>query len=192
MHRILIVSAALLALAACNRSHGDKAPGGSVQPSGVSAKLEMPMRKAGLWQQDMAFDGKVNPAMNNIRLCVGPATNAEMSLFGEQMKAGRDCQQSISRGLDGSYAVAGTCKLADGVVTSSKGTLSGDYSSSVKIHSESDTTGAPNAARNGHHVIDITMTYLGACPPDLVDGDEVVNGMKINLVKTLGAKAADK
>jgi hypothetical protein len=192
MQRILIVSAALLALAACNRSHGDKAPGGSVQPSGAPTKLEMPMRKAGLWQQDMAFDGQVNPAMNKIRLCVGPATNAEMSLFGEQMKAGRDCQQSISRGLDGSYVVEGTCKRADGVVTSSKGTLSGDYSSSVKIHSESDTTGAPNAARNGHHVIDITMTYLGACPADMVDGDEIVNGMKINLVKTLGAKAEDK
>ena len=150
------------------------------------------MRKVGLWEQDMVFDGKVNAALGKIRLCVGPATNAEMSLFGQQMNASRQCQQSISRALDGSYVVAGTCKTADGATTTSKGTLSGDYSSSVKIHSESDTTGAASAGRNGHSVIDITMTYLGACPSDMVDGDEIASGMKVNLLKTLGPPAGGK
>lgn len=195
MHKVLIASLAVLALVACNKpqsSAAGPAPAAAPAAGDASAKIEMPMRKAGLWQQSMLFDGKANPAMDKIRLCVGPATNAEMSLFGQQMKAARDCQQSISRGLDGSYAVTGTCKTADGATTTSKGTVSGDYSTSIKMHSESDTTGASDAGRNVHSVIDITMTYLGACPSDMVDGDEIANGMKVNLVKTLGAANAAK
>ena len=196
MHKILIVSAAVLALAGCNKTQNANAgsdSGAATTPAaGAPTTLEMPMRKAGLWEQAMLFDGKANPAMNKIRLCVGPATNAEMSLFGDEMKASRDCQQSISRALDGSYVVAGTCKAVDGAVTRSKGTLSGDYSSSVKMHSESDTTGSADAAQNVRSVIDITMTYLGACPSGMVDGDEIANGMKINLLKTLGSTAGAK
>jgi hypothetical protein len=196
MHKALIVSATVIALVGCNKPAGVNGAGGSssTPPSAseTSAKIEMPMRKAGLWEQAMVFDGKAIPAMSKIRLCVGPATNAEMSVFGQQMRAGRDCQQSISRAPDGSYLVAGTCKTAGGGTTISKGTLSGDYSSSVKIHSESDTSGAAIASRNRHSVIDITMTYLGACPADMVDGDEIANGMKVNLLKTLGAAAAGK
>jgi len=192
MHRILIVSAVVLALAACakTQSAGSASASAAAPVDGAAAKIEMPMRKMGLWEQAMLFDGKANPAMDKIRLCVGPATNAEMSVFGQQMRAARDCQQSISRGLDGSYAVTGTCKTADGATTTSKGTVSGDYSSSIKMHSESDTTGASDAGRNVHSVIDITMTYLGACPADMVDGDEIANGMKVNLVKTLRAANA--
>jgi len=192
MQRFLIASAAVLALAGCTKAQNVAGSSGSATApaDGAAAKIEMPMRKAGLWEQAMLFDGKANPAMDKIRLCVGPATNAEMSVFGQQMRAARDCQQSISRGLDGSYAVTGTCKTADGATTTSKGTVSGDYSSSIKMHSESDTTGASDAGRNVHSVIDITMTYLGACPADMVDGDEIANGMKVNLVKTLRAANA--
>jgi hypothetical protein len=193
MHKFLIVSVAALALAACGKTQSAAGSGSTAASSGAApAKLEMPMRKAGLWEQAMLFNGKVTPGMDKIRLCVGPATNAEFSVFGEQMKADRHCDQSISRNLDGSYVVAGTCKTANGGTTTSKGTMSGDYSSSVKLHSESDTTGAAIATQNGHHVIDITMTYLGACPADMVDGDEIASGMKINLLKTLGAAAETK
>jgi len=197
MRRILILSAAALALAGCGKPQGAGSANGSGSAAATPApatpsKLEMPMRKAGLWEQAMMFDGKVNPAMDKIKICIGPATNAEMSVFGQQMKAARDCQQSISRAADGSYAVDSTCKMADGQTTTSKGTVSGDYSTSVKMHSESDTTGAPIASQNGHSVIDVTMTYLGACPPDMVDGDETTHGMKVNLLKTMAAGNAAK
>jgi hypothetical protein len=195
MHRFLMMSAAVLALAACNKTQSGNvagAAGSATASGGDTAKIEMPMRKVGLWEQAMLVDGKVTPGMDKIRLCVGPATNAEMSLFGEQMRAGRDCQKSVTRAVDGSDVVAGTCKTADGATTTSKGTVSGDYSTSIKMHSESDTTGAPQAQRNTHSVIDVTMTYLGACPADMVDGDETVGGMKVNLLKTLGASADSK
>ncbi|HLZ82058.1 MAG TPA: DUF3617 family protein [Caulobacteraceae bacterium] len=194
MHKLLMASAAVLALAGCSKTQGGQVAGGSGSPvaSDDTTKIEMPMRKAGLWEHAMLFDGKVTPGMDKIRLCVGPATNAEMSLFGEQMKATRTCQKSVTRALDGSYVVAGTCKTADGATTTSKGTVSGDYSTSVKMHSESDTTGAPQAGRNTHSVIDVTMTYLGACPADMVDGDEIANGMKVNLLKTLGGSPDSK
>jgi len=194
MSRLLIVSASVLALSACakTQSAGSASGAAPAPTAGAPATLEMPMRKAGLWEQAMVFDGKVNPAMDKIRLCVGPATNAEMSVFGAQMKAGRNCQQSVTRGLDGAYAIAATCKTEDGAITTSKGTVSGDFSTGVKMHSESDTTGSSDAARNTHSVIDITMTYLGACPSDMADGDEIANGMKMNLLKTLGAANAAK
>ena len=195
MHKFLMVSAAVMALAACNKTQSGNVAGGAGSPTASAddtAKIEMPMRKVGLWEQAMLFDGKVTPGMDKIRLCVGPATNAEMSVFGEQMKAARDCQKSVTRALDGSYMVAGTCKTADGATTTSKGTVSGDYSTSIKMHSESDTTGAPQAARNAHSVIDVTMTYLGACPADMADGDEIASGMKVNLLKTLGAATDPK
>jgi hypothetical protein len=195
MHRVLVMSAVLLALAACNKTQSGNAAGGSGSPvasASDTAKIEMPMRKAGLWEQAMLVNGNVTPGMGKIRLCVGPATNAEMSVFGERMRAARDCQKSITRAVDGSYVVAGTCKTADGATTTSKGTVSGDYSTSIKMHSESDTTGAPQAQRNTHTVIDVTMTYLGACPADMLDGDETVGGMKVNLLKTLGAATDSK
>jgi len=188
MRTILVISATALALTACSKAGdakgGDGTAAAAAPASGAASGL--PKRKAGLWEQVILHDGKAL-AMGKISQCIDAATDAQMSMFGQSLGKRMDCQRSISRGLDGSYAYSSTCNMGQGGTVTSKGSVSGDFSSGYKIVSQSDTTGAAFAAMNGHHVMEIDATYAGACPAGMTPGDVSVNGTTINMAKMLNA-----
>jgi hypothetical protein len=191
MRTILLVSAAMLALVACHKAPGADTGASSGAPSSAGptpASGTMPHRKPGLWEQTMSHDGKTN-IVGKISMCLDATTDAQMSMFGERFRAAGDCQKSVNRGLDGSYAFTSTCKMGQAGTITSKGTVSGDFQSSYKVHSESDTSGAAFAAMNGHHVTEIDATWAGPCPAGVSPGDMTVNGMTMNINKMMAAGA---
>jgi hypothetical protein len=188
MRHVLMISAAALALTACQKAGDGKtaaAPAAAAPaPSGGPLSLtSLPTRKAGLWQQAMSQDGAATP-MGAMKICVDAASDAKMSLLGERMKSDKDCQKSFSRGLDGSFSYSSTCKMGQAGVISSKGVITGDFASSYTVKAENDITGSAVARMNGHHVMEIQSTYLGPCPAGMSGGDiSLANGMTFNAAK---------
>jgi hypothetical protein len=122
-------------------------------------------------------------------MCLDAAADAKLGLVGRGMTNAL-CQESASRGLDGSYTYDATCKMGASGSVHSKGTISGDFSSAYKVHTESDITGA-DMPGGSHHVMDIEARYAGACPADMVPGDMMIgNSMKINVNKMPAIGAA--
>ena len=202
MRTIVLISAAALALAACNKGNDAKGAGGTAVASSGSGSSSaaavvaaMPKRKAGLWVQTMSHDGKSNP-IGAMKLCIDAASDAQMSLLSGKMMDKTPCQTALSRGLDGSLTYTASCKMGESGMMNSKGTISGDFTSSYKVHSEHDITGGAVAAMNGHHVMDIEATYAGPCPAGMNGGDVMLaNGMTFNAAKMAamtGASGAAK
>ena len=191
MRTIMWMTACALALTACGKA-GETRSAGAGPPTAATptAVTTLPARKAGLWEQTMTRDGKAG-MMGKVRMCLDAATDAKMSLFGHSVGRSLCKEQSVSRGLDGSYRFASTCEMGDAGATVSKGALTGDFASHYRVHSESDTSGAKIATVNGHHVTDVEATYVGPCPADLAPGDiEMAPGIKININKITQAAAA--
>lgn len=174
-----------LALSGCHKpSSADTAnPVAGTTPAATAAPAgAFPTRKAGLWVQTMTPDGKTGPMGGSVKMCIDAGTDAKLSGFGRQMGKSACHPQSITRGLDGSYHFATTCTVGAAGTIVSNGTATGDFSVKYVIHDESTVTGAPVAALNGRHVTEITATYQGPCPPDMVPGDmQMGEGMKVNI-----------
>ncbi|MEP6967276.1 MAG: DUF3617 family protein [Pseudomonadota bacterium] len=191
MRTIACMAGCAVALAACGKPGETKSGGG---PSAAAAAptpiATVPARKSGLWEQTMTRDGKPG-RMGKLRMCLDPATDAKMSLFGQSMGKSLCKSQSLSRGLDGSYSFRSTCDMGDGGSATSSGTLTGDFATRYKVHSESDITGARYAPMNGHHVTEIEAVWAGPCPAGMVAGDmEMGPGIKLNINKLSDAAAA--
>jgi hypothetical protein len=176
-----------LALSACHKpspattaNPAASAPASTATPAASASAF--PARKAGFWVETMTRDGKSGPMGGSIKMCIDAATDAKLSGVGHQMGKSACHQQSITRGLDGSYHFATTCTVGAAGTIVSNGSATGDFSSKYVIHDESTVSGAPIAAMNGRHVTEITATYQGACPPDMVPGDmQMGEGMKVNI-----------
>ena len=191
MRTMVLIAASALVLTACNKAGGAKSTppalaSGAVAPT---AEGQPPVRKAGLWEQTMIYDGAPMGIVGRMRVCIDATSEAKLSLFGGRMGKSACRQRSVVRGLDGAYTFTSTCDMGQAGMTTSTGTLSGDLSSRYHVHAQSDTTGSSLAPMNGRHVTDIDATYLGPCPAGVNPGDMVMgNGMKINAGK-LGAAA---
>jgi hypothetical protein len=194
MRGILLIGAAALTLAACQ-----KAPGAaSGQSTAAATPADTPMggpphRRAGLWEQTIARDGKPM-GMGDMKICVDDAMEAKAAMFKSvgpmgQSGADKDCTHNIpSKGLDGSWSFSVTCKMPDGMQESSTGKISGDFSSGYHLDLTSDTTGASFAPMNGHHTMQIDGKWLGPCPAGMAGGDmQLANGMNISAGKLGGA-----
>src|SRR5437763_1204311 len=85
MRGVLIGAATMVLLIGCSRQ-----PVGETRAAATAAAAptaaSTPVRKAGLWVQTMTRDGRTSP-MGRMRICIDPATDARLSVFGE--KAGK-------------------------------------------------------------------------------------------------------
>ena len=182
MRTVLLMSAAVLAMAGCQKAGVGKGAAASSAPSGTSAAA-IPKPKPGLWAQTMSHDGVVTP-IGTVKVCIYAATNAQISLLGRRVRDKSHCQRTVNRGLDGSYNVTLICNRGESGTTTTKATLTGDFNSSYKLQADSDVTGAAVGAVNGHHVMEIDATYQGPCPPGMAGGDETLaNGRTLNIGK---------
>jgi hypothetical protein len=177
-----------LALSGCHKPSASNtaspaaAPFAAATGTPAGSATALPTRKAGFWVETMTRDGKFGPMGGSVKMCIDAATDAKFSTFGRQMGKSACHQQSITRGLDGSYHFATTCTIGAAGTLVSNGTATGDFSSKYVIHDESTISGAPVAEMNGRHVTEITATYQGPCPPDMVPGDvQMGEGMKVNI-----------
>jgi hypothetical protein len=149
-------------------------------PSSANA-LDLPARKAGLWQMTMMFDGGHIP-QQSIKQCIDAATDAKMNSLGGQMQKENCSKQDVQR-AGNAIIVDSVCKV--GASTSvSHAVVTGDFNSAytVKVDSKHEGAMAPGMPASGAMKMTVDAKWLGPCAVDQKPGDMIMgNGMKINI-----------
>jgi uncharacterized protein DUF3617 len=156
--------------------------------------VEMPTRKAGLWEMKMARTGSPAPDMT-MQHCTDESTDKEMSTTFAPMAKDLCSKQDIQKTATG-YVSDSVCKVGAMTVTSHSETT-GDFNSGYTVkttsHSEGGTSAAPRDSTST-----VEAKWLGACKADQKPGDIVMpGGIKMNVkdmekLKALMPKAAPK
>jgi len=187
----LLVGAAALSLAACNKS---KDTTDARNPADVAAAPEgsplNPKRKPGLWEQSITMAGQPAPML--IKLCLDEATDAKMSAFGNQASKDACSENTVTKTADG-YSFKSVCDMGQGGVATAQGKAVGDMSSSYTVDMTSVTTGAALASANGTSRMQMTAKWVGPCPAGMAPGMmEMPGGLQVNVNQAMGGAAAAK
>jgi Protein of unknown function (DUF3617) len=143
-----------------------------------AAAADLPLRKAGLWDIKMAFEGRAGS--QSVQQCVDPETDAIMqssaSNIGSQNCSKRDVVRSGDKmTIDSVCMVAGKSATSHAVVTGSF-----DSAYTMTVASKSDI---------GPINMTIAGKWLGPCEAGQKPGDLILpGGMKINL-RDMGGRA---
>lgn len=177
---VLVMSAAALALSACNKPEKAAEPAKPFQPSSTP-----PKRKPGLWEQRVSNGEFVQVT----RICLDEATDAKLSWWGTQASKGV-CEKNLaSARTDGGWQFSSVCDMGTGGKTTTSGVATGDFNSHYQIVAESSTEGAGAPQMNGPHKMTIDAQWQGACPADMKGGDMALpGGLKINLLDVAGKR----
>jgi hypothetical protein len=186
-----LAGAAIASLAACSKpaagpaGPSSAAAGPAPVASGPLTADQIPHRKPGLWSQTMAMDGAAGgPGM---QFCVDAASEARTSLAAQNIP-GAKCDNQLSRNLDGSLSVSGSCDMGANGKVQSTGVIKGDFNTGYTMTMDSTYSGSPVQAMNGKHTMTITAAWTGPCAPGEKGGDIILpNGMKVNALDHMAA-----
>ncbi|MFB9264597.1 DUF3617 domain-containing protein [Bradyrhizobium erythrophlei] len=149
-----------------------------VVSAGAAGAVDLPVRKAGLWEMKMVRSGGPMPEMT-MQHCTDAATDKEMSTAASPMAKEICSKQDIQKTATG-YVSDSVCGVG-GMTMTSHAEITGDFNSAYTMKSTSHSEGGPAGAPR-----DTTMTieakWLGACKSDQKPGDVVMpGGMKMNV-----------
>jgi uncharacterized protein DUF3617 len=145
--------------------------------------LDMPERKAGLWEVTMTFEGRHIPPQA-MRQCVDPATDKLMnSNFGGA--AHEACSKQDMQKSGTSITVDSVCTFGE-ATTTSHAVVTGSFDSAYTVDVTSIRQGGPpmpgTPPGTPMHMV-IAAKWLGACAADQKPGDIIMsNGMKMNVL----------
>lgn len=150
----------------------------AVLPASLAGAVELPMRKAGLWEMKVLRAGSATPDMT-MQQCTDATTDKEMSTavspVGKEMCSKQDIQKTAT-----GYVTDSVCGIA-GVSITSHAEITGDFNSAYTVKSTSRSDSAP-AGVPRESATTIEAKWLGACKPDQKPGDIVMpGGMKMNI-----------
>jgi hypothetical protein len=140
--------------------------------------VEMPVRKAGLWEMKILRTGSPVPGMT-MQHCTDESTDKEMSTTFSPMAKEMCSKQDIQKTATG-YVSDSVCKVGAMSITS-HADISGDFNSAYTVkstsHSEGGAAGAPRDSTTT-----VEAKWLGGCKADQKPGDIVMpGGMKMNV-----------
>ena len=147
-------------------------------PAADALAVELPVRKAGLWEMKMVRTGSSVPDMT-MQHCTDATTDKQMSTSfspGKETCAKQDIQKTAT-----GYVSDSVCSVA-GMTVTSHAEITGDFNSAYTVKSTS------HSERSGGQTRDSTTTveakWLGACKADQKPGDIVMpGGMKMNILE---------
>ena len=147
--------------------------------------LELPVRKAGLWEMKMVRTGGSMPDMT-MQHCTDASIDKQMSTSfspGKETCAKQDIQKTAA-----GYVSDSICSVA-GMTVTSHAEITGDFNSAYTVKSTSRSEGGPSGvARDSATTIE--AKWLGACKADQKPGDIVMpGGMKMNILELDKLKA---
>jgi hypothetical protein len=152
----------------------------AVAPAGA---LDLPARKAGLWEVKMAFEGRNLPPQI-MQQCIDAATDKMMSAFGSNLRQDMCSKQDVQK-VGNTLVVDSVCQMGAMTMTS-HGVISGDFNSGYTMKVSSTRSGGPaipGAPADGTSNMTIEAKWLSACKPDQKPGDMIMaDGRKINIV----------
>src|SRR6202171_1862274 len=139
--------------------------------------VEMPIRKAGLWEMKVVRSGSATPEMT-MQHCTDESTDKEMSSTFSPMAKEMCPKQDIQKTATG-YVSDSVCGIA-GMSITSHSEITGDFNSAYTVKSTAHSEGGPTGARDSTTTIE--AKWLGACKADQKAGDIVMpGGMKMNV-----------
>jgi hypothetical protein len=142
--------------------------------------IEMPTRKAGLWEMKMVRTGSPMPDVT-MQHCTDETTDKAMS-SGISPMSKDICSKNDIRKTATGYITDSVCTVGGMSVTSHSETT-GDFNSAYTVKVTSHSQGGPSGPR------DTTMTveakWLGACKADQKPGDIVMPGGRTMNVKDM-------
>jgi hypothetical protein len=146
-------------------------------PAAGSEAVELPTRKAGLWEMKMVRTGGSVPDMT-MQHCTDATTDKQMSTSfspGKETCAKQDIQKTAT-----GYVSDSVCSVA-GMTVTSHAEITGDFNSAYTVKATSRTEGGP-ANLNREATTTIEAKWLGACKADQKPGDIVMpGGIKMNI-----------
>lgn len=146
--------------------------------------LDMPTRKAGLWELKMEFQGRNLPAQI-MQQCTD-ANSDRLMAFNFGGAAERNCQKRDVQNTGNTITVDSVCQFGD-ATTTSHAVVSGDFNSAYTVQINSTRQGGrpiPGAAPGGESHMTIAAKYLGPCANGQKPGDVMMgNGMKMNVLE---------
>jgi hypothetical protein len=146
--------------------------------------VDMPSRRAGLWEMKMVKAGSQMPEMT-MQHCTDETVDKEMSNNVSPMAKQICSKQDIQKTATG-YVSDSVCSVG-GMTTTSHAEITGDFSSAYTVKSTAHMQGGAAGAAGHDSTTTIEAKWLGACKPDQRPGDIVMpGGFKMNI------KDADK
>lgn len=147
-------------------------------PASDADAVDLPVRKAGLWEMKVVRAGSPVPDMT-MQHCTDESTDKEMSAAASPMAKEMCSKQDIQKTATG-YVSDSVCGVAGTSITS-HAEITGDFNSAYTVksssHSERGPAGAPRDSTTT-----IEAKWLGACKADQKPGDIVMpGGMKMNI-----------
>ena len=129
--------------------------------------VEMPVRKAGLWELKMVRTGSPLPEMT-MQHCTDETTDRAMTDAAAPMSKEMCSKQDIQKTATG-YVSDSVCKVGAMSMTSHS-EITGDFNSAYTVKSTAHSEGGPaGAARDSTTTIE--AKWLGACKPDQKPGE---------------------
>ena len=147
-------------------------------PANAASAVELPVRKAGLWEMKVLHTGSAVPDMT-MQHCTDETTDKEMSTSFSPMAKEMCSKQDVQKTATG-YVSDSVCGIG-GMSITSHAEITGDFNSAYTVkstsHSERGPTGVPRDSSTT-----IEAKWLGACKADQKAGDIMMpGGMKMNV-----------
>ena len=143
--------------------------------------LDMPARKAGLWELKMDFVGTGLPGQT-MKQCIDPATDKLMNqAYGGASKEA--CAKQDVSNAGGVMTIDSVCKFGPATVTSHT-VVTGSFDSAYAMDVQSTREGGPPMPGGGKSHMKIAAKWLGPCAAGQKPGDVIMpNGMKMNVLE---------
>jgi hypothetical protein len=146
-------------------------------PVNGAVAVELPVRKAGLWEMKVLSGGSM-PEMT-MQQCTDETTDKDMSTAMSPMTKEICSKQDIQKTATG-YVTDSVCGIA-GTTIKSKAEITGDFNSAYTVKSSSHSEGGRAGAAHDSTTT-IEAKWLGACKADQKAGDIMMpGGMKMNV-----------
>ncbi|MCP4617603.1 MAG: DUF3617 family protein [Bradyrhizobium sp.] len=147
-------------------------------PAAGALAVELPVRKAGLWEMKVLRTGGSMPDVT-MQHCTDASTDKQMSTSfspGKETCSKQDIQKTAS-----GYVSDSVCSVA-GMTVTSHAEITGDFNSAYTVKSTSHSEGAVTGkSRDAETTIE--AKWVGDCKADQKPGDIVMpGGMKMNVL----------
>ncbi|XIA66650.1 DUF3617 domain-containing protein [Bradyrhizobium sp. TZ2] len=140
----------------------------------AAGAVELPVRKAGLWEMKVVRAGSPAPDMT-MQQCTDETTDKDMSTAMSPMGKEMCSKQEIQKTATG-YVTDSICGIS-GVTIASHAEINGDFNSAYTVKS---TVRSERGPAGGTTTIE--AKWLGACKADQKPGDIMMpGGMKMNI-----------
>jgi hypothetical protein len=145
--------------------------------------LDLPARKAGLWELKMIFEGRNLPAQV-MKHCTDAATDKLMNAnFGGSNE--QACSKQDMKTSGGTITIDSVCKFGE-ATTSSHAVITGSFDSAYTMKVASTRQGGlavPGVAPGAETHMTIEGKWTGPCAAGQKPGDVIMsNGMKMNVL----------